>query len=208
MLGSDFTRDSIFSEVAIVPNLAFFFPNAGDVLCGHKRHQNSPHWVQFPAAKRSYLKARSGTRFRVDGSKRKISFKNMVMLVYQREENHRKKGSDNFWLVVLTTNQSKIWLPTIVSYWFMGCKTNPNLLKPCLFMSKITGWAQIPFTSKTWMSAVVDAGTIDRTWHGDNWEAAASGMAMARKSPKLQGCSHRNWHLWILQTPGAHFPRI
>ena len=26
---------------------------------------------------------------------------------------------------------------------------------------------------------------------------------MAGKSLKLQGCAHRNWHLWILQTPGA-----
>jgi len=58
------------------------------------------------------------------------------------------------------------------------------------------------------MSAVVDVGTIDRTCHGDNWEAVASGMAMAGKSLKLQGCSHRNWHLWILKSPGAHFPRI
>ena len=63
-----------------------------------------------------------------------------------------------------------------------------------LFMSKTIGWfgGHNSFQGSKFivvssegsgslqkMSAVVDAGTIDRTWHGDNWEAAASGMAMA-----------------------------
>ena len=119
MLGSDFMRDSIFSEVAIVPNLAFFSK------CWRRfmRAQATPELASLSSVSSGEAELPEGTkRSPISGRwfQKKDIFQTYGYVSLPEGRKSSKKGSDNFWLVVLTTNQSKIWFIANYRFIFIG----------------------------------------------------------------------------------------